>query len=730
MGLEVIQHLRGTAEENDNRVGYDGEFTVDKTNKAIRIHDGNTSGGSVVISEESKRVSDINELKNLYPSEHRIVFLEGYNNPFDKGSGVFFWDSTGSASNSDGGIIIESNVSGFTQGDSKEGVWKRLYNGKTWNIEWWGLDSNTTYTSKIQSIFDLLPNSFNLKIDSELYVNDEISLNASNLRVFGRGSIGIDNNNNYNQVVILNGNDINWEVNIDQTRANSHTGDGRGLRVNGEDVTLKNAVFEGQDFGSKRPNIYIDSTGRVKVESCELNNATSEAIEYNKGTLFIRNVQQDSSDNTVSLLNLKGSVTPGDIKVEGLDVVSGTQLLCKSEENSLKIQRNLDSPRIFNGNNNPEQLGLSVKFKHGDKVKKKTTSPVDSIGWICVSTGFPGKWKEYGKIKTKNSDSVLFDGNGTKKKFYINHGFNGTPSVWDVIAITSHASVYSYVEANPDNLIVNFDYPPPTGTKNVGFNWEVDRNNDGLINPNKSLLTEESGKERFDGDGSKTTFKIFHGLAGKPFIWKTTSTTSDSSNIEYVNSKNRFLEVEFENAPPSGQGNVELCWSVDSGFFDESNENDGGTKLLNGDDTSTSFSVSHDLGKVPNYLAVQDFSDDFDIDYYVSVDQNNLTLNFDNPPPNGTKNVKFSWITSIDEANNFDNENWGEVSFDGDGSSTTYSFSHGLNSKPTVWNVTPTSSDSSNLSYVNASSSEIFLNFESAPPSGTDNISVNWIAKN
>ena len=43
-----IQLRRGTAVENDNFTGADGEVTVDTTNKTLKVHDGTTVGGTAL----------------------------------------------------------------------------------------------------------------------------------------------------------------------------------------------------------------------------------------------------------------------------------------------------------------------------------------------------------------------------------------------------------------------------------------------------------------------------------------------------------------------------------------------------------------------------------------------------------------------------------------------------------------------------------------------------------
>ncbi len=44
----LIQLRRGTAEQHETFIGADGEVTVDTTNKTLRVHDGETPGGTLL----------------------------------------------------------------------------------------------------------------------------------------------------------------------------------------------------------------------------------------------------------------------------------------------------------------------------------------------------------------------------------------------------------------------------------------------------------------------------------------------------------------------------------------------------------------------------------------------------------------------------------------------------------------------------------------------------------
>ena len=74
-------------------------------------------------------------------------------------------------------------------------------------------------------------------------------------------------------------------------------------------------------------------------------------------------------------------------------------------------------------------------------------------------------------------------------------------------------------------------------------------------------------------------------------------------------------------------------------------------------------------------------------------------------------------------------ENSGTATFSGDGTTTQFSIAHGLVSTPTKVQVTPMSSDAASDFYVTADDTNIYINYKSAPPSGTDNLKFSWFAE-
>lgn len=69
-----VKRRRGTAEENNAFTGAEGEITVDLTNKTLRVHDGETLGGTAVETQRNKSTTISKESTDAqYPSAKAVV---------------------------------------------------------------------------------------------------------------------------------------------------------------------------------------------------------------------------------------------------------------------------------------------------------------------------------------------------------------------------------------------------------------------------------------------------------------------------------------------------------------------------------------------------------------------------------------------------------------------------------------------------------------------------------
>ena len=74
-------------------------------------------------------------------------------------------------------------------------------------------------------------------------------------------------------------------------------------------------------------------------------------------------------------------------------------------------------------------------------------------------------------------------------------------------------------------------------------------------------------------------------------------------------------------------------------------------------------------------------------------------------------------------------KNSGTATFSSDGTTTQFSIAHGLVSTPSKVLVTPMSADAAGDFWIDVDDTYIYVNYKTAPPSGTDNIVLGWEAE-
>ena len=79
------------------------------------------------VPEEDQRVPSITELKNYEPRPKAVVRTEGESSSGDGLGNLYWWDPSGEATNADGTTRVESSVSGYGDGGSNEGLWRRMF---------------------------------------------------------------------------------------------------------------------------------------------------------------------------------------------------------------------------------------------------------------------------------------------------------------------------------------------------------------------------------------------------------------------------------------------------------------------------------------------------------------------------------------------------------------------------------------------------------------------------
>lgn len=293
-------------------------------------------------------------------------------------------------------------------------------------------------------------------------------------------------------------------------------------------------------------------------------------------------------------------------------------------------------------------------------------------------------------------------------------------------------------------------------------------------------INANTKNQRLDPDDGYSAYTV------TPTAWRNGKTLPafrlrhplNTSNVTNPNTsaKRDFLIVPYEYGMALEYNGVVECWvgewSVHRGpnYYDvEGNRNGWGGVLWVGDDQdlggvrSTARNNAH-LGGTLNYgeISVEKFSGGSHGDMHFRLPSQANSFNFiyggrGNIYPfsklkidgfvlprvsttalvSNAERAQLTFDSSESKLKYYTGSKW--ISVDGSvkgksiqsstGNLVLYKISHGLNAVPEYYNVIATSAGAANFSFVTADSQYIYIHYNTAPPSGTDNLSWNWIAQ-
>ena len=172
-----------------------------------------------------------------------------------------------------------------------------------------------------------------------------------------------------------------------------------------------------------------------------------------------------------------------------------------------------------------------------------------------------------------------------------------------------------------------------------------------------------------------------------------------------------------------GQGGVD--WGPESGGSGGSSTSVGFQASKSGDGSTTSFTISHTLGETPRSASVLASSEEASTDFWVSAKSDtDITITYARAPVSGTDNLLYDVILRIGPNTYADS-----YTLSGDGTTTTFTLSHGLPVAPEAVNVDATTADASTDFWVSArSDTSIDVSYYTAPSAGTDNLGYDLLA--
>ena len=340
--------------------------------------------------------------------------------------------------------------------------------------------------------------------------------------------------------------------------------------------------------------------------------------------------------------------------------------------------------------------------------------PID-FGEVYLDNVEPGNVTfvgEEGKIEDDENRTFAYDTE------------NGTLTVENIDASSGTVQADGFTASSAD--IGTMALQKGTSVNNIKTEIQLSvSSNDALVTEGAVLGAVQGAGNRtfgqaiFSGDGVKTQFSIQHGLQDSPTSWQVFPSSDDASSFSHTQATDSEITVYYDSAPPSGTGNVKLNWKI----TDDIESGKDGQISFDGDGSTTEFQIAHGLFEKPETWQITPTSEDATLISNVTADSSSLIVKFDSAPPPGTENVSFSWEAS--ESGSLS----GQTEFGGDGSTSQFQILHGLDEKPATWQIEAVSPDATQPSHATADDSTITIEYDSAPPGGTNNVVLNWSAK-
>lgn len=623
-----------------------------------------------IVPEEQQRVSDLTALKNsIRPTTNRTVHVDS---DADGAGNIFRWDPSGDASTADGVTTVASSIAQFASGGAEEGLWRRMqlpFVGATTedlaeagSLSGAPAASDRIYFTDSRAISAIEDNTSTLQIDNG------ISMNSSSLTDLPTPS-------------------------------------------NGTDATTKDYV-DGVAQGLEVKDS-VDATSQSDIDLASTADPSPvDGYTLQDGDRILLQGQADATENGIydaTTATDPTTWTRSSDFDEDADVVSGAFTFVENGTNY--------------GNNSyivitdePIAVGTDVI----------DFSQFSSAGEILAGDGLNKSGNTFSVVVSDFAGTYLSDDGSDNLQVDIGSGLvnDGSDNIRLDLGISD-----SGTDVGTTNGVEGIDFGSSlnvtdnTGSGNQRVTVDVDTTS------STSITIKESGGAAIASDVNSLNF---------------------SSNLDVsVTSREATISV------PDTE--------VQDAVFNS---------VLTG--TQTLISVSYDdINNEVDYVVDNDLSsyDNSTSDFISGIDVDDGTTNIEDPVDNvifgtnmnvsnataGDKTVEISTvdtevsvrdsggsvIKSVVEDMNFgigltvsdngtnavtiDNDyRFGSATFSGDGIQTEFQIAHGLANAPSSWTIEETTDDGSGHSHSKADSTNITVYYDTAPPSGTGNIELNY----
>ena len=644
------------------------------------------------VPEEESRATDLSGLaNNIRPSANRVVHVDS---DADGAGNFFYWDPSGEATNADGTTSVSSNISEFADGGSSEGLWRRMQlpvAGATTDDLGEG-GSNKYYT---ESRFD---SSFSGKSTDDLseggsnqYFTDTRARNA----LSASGDLSYDSSSGDFSVTTYKSSDFDTDFSSKSTDdlsegSNQYFTDSKAISAI-EDNT-SDLVMSG--------DIDLGSTHKIKnipTPTADGEVAPKKYVDAIEQGLDIKDSVRIATDGTN--VDLSSATDPGNL--DGVSLSDGDRVLLKDQstasENGIYDAVTASDPttwvRSEDANDDDEVTGGAFTFVEEGSLNKNrgfvltTNNPTLGTDGLTF-TQFSGAGQiTAGRGLTKDGDTLKARTEESIQDIIYTNVLSGTQTLINVTYDDANGEVTYVVDddlSNYDNSTTGYisdlsSFSTDDLSEGSNLYFTDERAQDAVGNNLGANLTYDDSAPLVEIDESS--------LAGNGLVG------DGSNNVE--------LDISIAD---TGSGVTtstsvyELNFASGLNVTDDTSNNSGRVDVAVDSSTATNIDVDDSGSDVATGIQNLDFTTGLS-----ASDQGGGTAAI-------TSDVRT-----------------GSQTYSGDGSTTSFTFAHGLSAAPSSWSVEAATDDASGVSHSTADGTNITVEYDTAPPNGTDNLELNFI---
>ena len=257
--------------------------------------------------------------------------------------------------------------------------------------------------------------------------------------------------------------------------------------------------------------------------------------------------------------------------------------------------------------------------------------------WVQDPGGSGGGGGGSGTGAAKGGTSTQ-SGNASTKTFTIAHGLGTTPTGGYALASSVDALGEYQTDIDSTNITITYQIAPASGTNNLSWIWSVNTD----ISGGGSGIGGNGGTATFSGNASTKIFNIPHLLGGIPTGVSVEPSSTDAFGDYQIDKDITNITITYQSAPPTGTDNLVFEWVAIIGTINNVAVAKG-TAIKNGDSSTTVFNIPHGMASTPSSAWVTLSSVDAIGVHRVDIDDTNIIITYQVPPPTGTGNLEYFW---------------------------------------------------------------------------------------